>query len=85
MTLHHFPPAVSLMMMLLPPGSTLPDSKLQLGLSRARTVQWQPGGPRALRRGARPAPRHLRPGTLRTRQLCQHLADQRYKLRLIHG
>lgn len=51
-------------------GTSLSDAGVQLRLSRARTVQRRPGGPRTLWGGSVPASLHLRPWTICTCQLC---------------
>lgn len=58
---------------------SLSDTKLQLGLCRARPVQWRSGGPRAVRSGSAPAPVHLRTWAFCTCQFCQQFSDQRYR------
>lgn len=59
--------------------TSLSDTKLQLGLCRARPVQWRSGGPRAVRSGSAPAPVHLRTWAFCTCQFCQQFSDQRYR------
>lgn len=58
-------------------GPPLSDPWIQLWLGRTRAVQWQPGGPWAVRGGSGPASLLLRSWTFSARQFCQQLSDQR--------